>query len=106
MANKHTTGAGLVFFICVGVSKVTPKIAAIWFPGHAAQIQQTEEVITEAVKDFSVGYGLLMGSDAQKPNDGSYPDGLTPPPSNSNPVKTAALIVGFFVLAFEIHRLI
>ncbi|HZV33856.1 MAG TPA: hypothetical protein VFB72_04700 [Verrucomicrobiae bacterium] len=96
MANKHTTGAGVVFIACEALS----KIGAIWFPAHSAQFAET----LSEVQKLAVTYGLVMGADAGRKPDDSIPPAPPAPPTGSN-LKTAALIIGFFVLALELHRL-
>lgn len=56
LANKHTSGAALVYILAFTAS----EIAMVWWPNHAAQIKHTFDYIQKAC----VGYGLLMAGDA------------------------------------------
>src|SRR5579872_1903415 len=82
MRNKHTSGAGLVYIVCMALS----KIGAIWFPEYSVQLAQTLDVVKEA----AIGYGFIMAGDGGKKDDGSLP----PSPPTDATVKTIALIVG------------
>lgn len=54
--NKHTSGAAIAYL----GAKLLAGLGAIWFPAHAAQCQQTAELIESG----AVGYGLIMAGDA------------------------------------------
>ena len=79
MANKHTSGAGLVYVICMAIT----KIGAIWFPEHSAQLSQTLDVVKEA----AIGYGFLMAGDSGK----QQPPTADDPPA-SDPMSRGKVI--------------
>lgn len=67
MANKHTSGAAIVVFTLEAVVQIGAMWFPEWFAAHQAQIKGT---INELQK-MAVGYGLLMGADSPKKDDGT-----------------------------------
>jgi len=54
--NKHTSLAGVAFFAL----EPAAQLAALWFPQHKDQVEQSAKIIKGAVG----AYGLLMAGDA------------------------------------------
>src|ERR1700744_5716569 len=92
MANKHTSGAGLVYIICVFAS----RLGTIWFPDHKVQFDQTVDL----VKEMAVGYGFVMSSDSQK-KDGDD----SRPAVKTNGIKTLCLFLIGGLVAWGISQL-
>ena len=55
-ANKHTSGAALLFGVC----ELMGGITRIWFPYYENQMKQT----TQLIQHVAVIYGLVMAGDA------------------------------------------
>ena len=86
MANKHTTGAGLFFILCLAAS----QISKAWFPAHLVEIDKT----LDALKELAVGYGFLMASDGGP----SGPSGGTPAESNLLSIARAGGLAALVLL--------
>ena len=52
LANKHTTGAAVVYALC--------ELATIWFPAYKPQLDLT--------KQWALVYGLLLAGDSKPIN--------------------------------------
>lgn len=83
MANKHTSGAGLVYGVCL----LCGKVSAILWPAHAAQILD----ILNEFKQSAVIYGFAMAGDSKTKLEPEKQ-----PPSNT--MKNITLLVGFGAL--------
>lgn len=57
LANKHTSGAALVYIVANGVA----KLGAIWFPAYKEQFDAT----TTLFENLAVAYGLIMAGDSK-----------------------------------------
>lgn len=57
LANKHTTGAAVLYAVC--------ELATIWFPAYKPQL--------DATKSWALVYGLLLAGDS-KPINGNNND--------------------------------
>lgn len=58
LANKHTSGAALVYALASGLGHV----AGVWFPEHKAQLEET----IQTIKELCITYGLVSAGDASK----------------------------------------
>src|SRR5882724_1373057 len=90
MANKHTTGAALVY----GVVTLLGQISAIWFPEHLTQINGT----LDKIKEFAVIYGFAMAGDSGRKD--IPPDGQ-PNITTDKTMKQATLLIGLGILAMS-----
>jgi hypothetical protein len=98
MANKHTSGAAVVYGICMLIA----NIATRWFPEHAGQIAGS---MTD-IKEFAVLYGFIMAGDSRsKPDDES---GAVKPPEDKpqSPIKTVSMVIMFICLSLWFLKLI
>ena len=101
MANKHTSGAAVVYIGCFAFA----KIGTIWFPEHSQQFKQT----LDAVKDIAVTYGFIMAGDAKKDkggdsnndndNNGSESTDKNPMKTNGSMKLTALVIAAVGIIA-------
>jgi hypothetical protein len=69
LANKHTTGAAVVYALC--------ELLTIWAPDYKAQLDQT--------KNWALVYGLLLAGDSKPINGHTYEDKEQVPISHRNP---------------------
>jgi len=90
MANKHTTGAALVY----GLLSLAGHIALRWFPSQAAQINGT----LDDIKQFAVIYGFAMAGDSGRKDQ---PPDSQPIPSSDKSMKIIAIVVGITALAMS-----
>ena len=58
LANKHTSGASIIF----AVAWIVSEFGSIWFPEYGDQIEQT----ASKLRAGAIAYGLLMAGDGKK----------------------------------------
>lgn len=81
LSNPHTSISAAIY---IG-AKAGAQLGAVWFPQHAAQFQDTANII----ESLAVGYGLLAAGDAsqslQKPDPSVKPDQKPDEPAPPKP---------------------
>ncbi len=66
LANKHTSGAALLYALSTMASHSGGRIAIIWFPSHASQIEDTVKAIAKWLEDLSFVWGMLAATDSSQ----------------------------------------
>lgn len=56
VANKHTSGAAVVF----AIGELINRLTAVWLPAYTVQMDST----VKAIQHFAIIYGLIMAGDA------------------------------------------
>lgn len=78
LANKHTTGAGIIYVLASGMPKFAMTIVGIWSPAHAEQVHDTIQAVTDWIKPAAVLYGLTMAGDATSSQNQIQPTNQNP----------------------------